>query len=376
MTGWPNDLQKLINYIDEHAVENPSLDEIAAQIGYSPSHCSEQFHKLSGITIRSYMSKRRIFSAAEFLRETDRPIMDIALECGFSSQQALSCAFRKAFGCSPRAYRMAPSEYSSNVLKEVSIVLEFRKVFDSIPELFDKYRPRYTPELFSDLIAYANITENSTVLEMGPGTGQATDPILNTGCDYNAIEIGENLAAKMVEKYGDRENFHLTVGDFITHDFEERKFDLIYSAATIQWIPEEVAFRKTFDLLKPGGVLAMMSTQGNYRTSNPELYEKIQKVYRAHFRPAIEYPHRNFKYSNAVKYGYVDYEERTFPLVRVFDAENYVNYVKTHSDHIVIPEPHRTPFFEGLYKTVKENGDRVEYNDTCILRLARKPFAE
>ncbi len=46
--------------------------------------------------------------------------------------------------------------------------MEFRKVFDTIPEQFDKYRPRYSAELFTDLI-------------------------LNTGCDYNAIELGEHL---------------------------------------------------------------------------------------------------------------------------------------------------------------------------------------
>jgi len=259
-------------------------------------------------------------------------------------------------------------------LKEVKIIVEFRKVFNSIPEQFDKYRPRYTPELFADFIAYARITPESTVLELGPGTGQATDPILDTGCAYHGIEIGENLAAKMMEKYGERENFHIVVDDFITHDFGEQRFDVIYSAATIQWIPEDIAFRKTFDLLKPGGVLAMLSVQGDYRTPNPDLFEKIQEVYRAHFRPAIEYPHRNFKYENAVQYGYLDYEERRYSLTRVLDADDYVNYVGTHSDHIVIPEPHRTPFFEGLRKTVRENGNRVEYNDICVLRLVRKPL--
>lgn len=371
--NWTYRIQKLFDYIDEHAAENPSLAEIAAQIGYSPDHCSEQFRKLSGMTIRDYMAKRRLYTAAQALRSTDDAIIDIALQSGFSSQQALTRAFQEAFGCSPRAYRLAPSAHPSPLIEEVRNVVEFRKVFDRIPEQFDKYRPRCTPELFADLIAYAGITEESKVLEMGPGTGQATEPILNTGCEYHAIEIGEHLAAKMVEKFGERENFHLTVGDFITHDFGEEKFDMIYSAATIQWIPEEVAFQKTFDLLKPGGVLAMMSVHGNYRDANPELYEKIQNVYRMHFRPAIEYPHRNFKYENAVKYGYVNYEVRSFPLVRVFNADDYVNYVGTHSDHIVIPEPHRTPFFEGLRKVVKENGDRVEFRDTCWLRLARKP---
>lgn len=66
--------------------------------------------------------------------------------------------------------------------------MEFRKVFDTIPEQFDKYRPRYSAELFADLIEYAEIGPGKSVLELGPGTGQATDPVLNTGCEYNAIE--------------------------------------------------------------------------------------------------------------------------------------------------------------------------------------------
>jgi len=80
--------------------------------------------------------------------------------------------------------------------------MEFRKIFDTIPEQFDKYRPRYSPELFTSLIEYAEIGEGKTVLELGPGTGQATDPILNTGCDYNAIELGEHLYEKMEQKCG------------------------------------------------------------------------------------------------------------------------------------------------------------------------------
>ena len=71
--------------------------------------------------------------------------------------------------------------------------MEFRRIFDTIPEQFDKYRPRYSAELFADLIAYAGISPEKSVLELGPGTGQATEPILDTGCDYHAIEIGDNF---------------------------------------------------------------------------------------------------------------------------------------------------------------------------------------
>ena len=131
--------------------------------------------------------------------------------------------------------------------------MELRRVFDTIPEQFDRFRPRYSRELFDSLIDCAGIGPGKRVLELGPGTGQATDPILATGCDYLAIELGERLAAKMREKYGRFPNFHIVNDDFITHDFGQQRFDMIYSAATIQWIPEEVAFSKTFGLLKPGG---------------------------------------------------------------------------------------------------------------------------
>ena len=54
--------------------------------------------------------------------------------------------------------------------------MEFRRIFDTIPEQFDRYRPRYSAELFSALIDYARIGPGKSVLELGPGTGQATDP--------------------------------------------------------------------------------------------------------------------------------------------------------------------------------------------------------
>ena len=87
--------------------------------------------------------------------------------------------------------------------------MEFRKIFDTIPEQFDKYRPRYCQELFDYLIGYAKLGPKKTVLEIGPGTGQATDPILGTGCDYHAIELGEHLYAKMVENTADSPIFIL-----------------------------------------------------------------------------------------------------------------------------------------------------------------------
>jgi len=251
--------------------------------------------------------------------------------------------------------------------------MEFRKVFDTIPEQFDKYRPRYSKELFDDLISYAEIGTGESVLELGPGTGQATEPVLETGCDYHAIELGEHLFQKMIEKYGHYDNFNIVNDDFITHDFGKEKYDLIYSAATIQWIPENIAFSKSFDLLRPGGILAMMLTKADYKTSNEELFNNIQKVYDEYFKPETEYKHGGFKYENAVNYGFADFEKREFYGERVFTADEYVAFCGTHCDHIVLPDSCKDKFYEGIRNAVLEAGNRIVFKDTYVMYLTRKP---
>ncbi|MBQ4185559.1 MAG: methyltransferase domain-containing protein, partial [Clostridiales bacterium] len=228
-------------------------------------------------------------------------------------------------------------------------------------------------ELFSSLIDYAKVGPGTRVLEIGPGTGQATDPILRTGCEYHAIELGEHLYRKMKEKYGDLPNFHIVNDDFITHDFGEEKYDLIYSAATIQWIPEEIAYPKILSLLKPGGVLAMMLTSSEYRSNDEVLYEKIQKLYDEFFKPDIPYTHGGFRYTAAPEYGYTDVEKREFFGKRTMNAEEYVAFSGTHCTHIVIPEPIREKFFQGLHDAVQDAGGKIVFNDTYILYLTKKP---
>ena len=252
--------------------------------------------------------------------------------------------------------------------------MEFRRIFDTIPEQFDQFRPRYSLELFEYLIQYAKIGPEMSVLEIGPGTGQATDPILQTGCDYHAIELGEHLCAMMSEKYDRFSNFHIVNDDFITYDFGQQQYDMVYSAASIQWIPEQIAFSKTFELLKPGGILAMMLTKSDYKSTNEELYEKIQRLYDQYYKPDIPYTHGGFKYDHASKYGFVDFEKRDFHGRRELNPDEYVSFCGTHCDHIVIPEPYKTPFFEGLRKVVAENGGKVVFEDTYVLYLTRKPL--
>ncbi|MDD3041068.1 class I SAM-dependent methyltransferase [Bacteroides sp.] len=252
--------------------------------------------------------------------------------------------------------------------------MEFRKIFDSIPEQFDKWRPRYCDEAFSDIIQYAKLDTDKTVLEIGPGTGQATEPILKTGSSYLAIELGEHLAEFTKNKFSSYPNFHIVNSDFETHDFGQQNFDLVYSAATIQWIPEEVGFPKVYDLLKSGGTFAMMMTRTDYKTPNEEMFAKIQDVYNKYFYPAYNYS-CSLAYSNVDKHGFVDFECRNYHKARELNADEFVLYIGTHCDHIALEEPLRTSFFDGIRNVILGMGNKILLNDNIVLYLAKKPYS-
>lgn len=105
---WNEAVQKMIDWIEENICEEPSLMQMAKHVGYSPYYCSSRFHDITGMTIKSYVSGRRLRLAALALRDTDERIIDIAVRCGYSSQETLTRAFSAAFGCTPACYRRNP----------------------------------------------------------------------------------------------------------------------------------------------------------------------------------------------------------------------------------------------------------------------------
>lgn len=253
--------------------------------------------------------------------------------------------------------------------------MDFRKVFDKIPDEFDKWRPRYCDELFADLIEYAKLSSDKTALEVGPGTGQATEPILKTGCSFLAIELGENFTDFLKKRFGPYDNFQIVNDDFETYNFGKDRFDLVYSAAAFQWIPEKIGYPKANDILKKGGTFAMFMMRPDKRpgggyTDEP-LYSKIQEVYDTYFHPTIEYT-CNLNYDARDNYGFIDLDCRYYYKTREYTAEDYVSLIGTHSDHLTLQEPYKTKFFDGIREVILNAGNRITLYDRITMYLARK----
>jgi AraC family transcriptional regulator len=98
-------IRRLIEFIEEHLADDVSLEAIAAEGGISPIYLARAFKAAVGQSPHQYVLGRRIERAKKLLRDSDLPIVEVALAAGFSSQSHLSNWFVRSVGVSPAAYR-------------------------------------------------------------------------------------------------------------------------------------------------------------------------------------------------------------------------------------------------------------------------------
>ena len=81
--SWHYAVQEMIDRIETHLTDEPTLDKLAQQCGYSKFYCSAQFRSIAGMTIKKYIAGRRLCAATLAIRDTRKRILDIAVEYGY-----------------------------------------------------------------------------------------------------------------------------------------------------------------------------------------------------------------------------------------------------------------------------------------------------
>lgn len=108
-------VKKIVDYIEKHLNEDLSLSQIAKELNYSKFHIARIFAEHTDCTIYKYIKQRRLTLAAQKLTETKKPIIEIAYEAHYSSQQAFTLAFHKLYYCTPQTYRKNGVFYPAQV---------------------------------------------------------------------------------------------------------------------------------------------------------------------------------------------------------------------------------------------------------------------
>lgn len=130
-------VKKVIDYIEKNLEKKINLDNISKNIGYSKFYLNRIFTKHTGITIYKYLRNRRLTIAAEQLVKSDKPIIQIAYEAGYDTQQSFSFAFKKAYLYSPKIYRdigiFAPKQ--GKIFMSYSYTSKYYKFITKIKEM-------------------------------------------------------------------------------------------------------------------------------------------------------------------------------------------------------------------------------------------------
>lgn len=205
-------LQPSLDFIDRHLLENPPLETIAAQAGYSLSHFYALFQASTGFTVRDYMRRRRLALAARELVTTRRRVLEIALDLGFESHEVFTRAFRALYGLAPNTYRhqrrdllrcedldgfaaqmiermprpVKPAHIAARVVERGPLCLVGMEVVTSVAENIDRgVIPQFIGQVFHSRVG--EIPERANVSEQfGLET---TDPHTDRLAHFAAFEV-------------------------------------------------------------------------------------------------------------------------------------------------------------------------------------------
>ena len=162
-----------------------------------------------------------------------------------------------------------------------------RSLFSPSARAYEDGRPGYPPELFELLRKRCALGPDRKVLEIGPGTGQATEPLLDAGATVVAVELGSEMGQLLRAKFAGRD-LDVIVGPFEDVDLPASRSDLVAAATSFHWVPAEPGLQRCGASLRVGGFLALWWNYfGDPDRADP-FHEAIQPLLHRHAPQLID----------------------------------------------------------------------------------------
>ncbi len=254
-----------------------------------------------------------------------------------------------------------------------------KNTFSNVVKDYEYARPGYPAELCRDVCAFAELGEGAEILEVGAGTGQATDLFLQCGRSLDLLEVSEEQVKFLAEKYKD--SAQVSVEKAYFEEFaSEKKYDLIYSATAFHWVKSDIGYPKAYEMLKEGGTLAVfwhMSSVTHYEEGIFQGLNQIKEKYFPGEPPGFDEEgirqvmHKRVKQIQSggcfgapkiMQYRWTD----------TYDAKRYVTLINTYSSTQSLCEDRRQQYLQELEEYIEVHGGKVEIPQRVILYLVKK----
>lgn len=232
-----------------------------------------------------------------------------------------------------------------------------RETFNEVAELYDRARPRYPASLVEELTRATDLGPDSRVLEIGPGTGQLTLPLAESGCRITAVELGDAMAQVARRRLRGFPRVDVRVADFERWELPDEPFDLVVCATAFHWIDPAVRLVKTARALRPGGHLALILTE-HVAGGTEDFFRLAQECYER-WDPATPpglrlQPASEIVFAETSQLNGSDLFETPVP-VRVtqditYTADQYIDVLLTYSGHRALDAKAR----QGLLTSLRQ----------------------
>ena len=103
--AWIEMLQKAINYMEDHLLENINYEDVADEVLMSSYEFHRTFSIMAGMTANAYIRNRRLSLSGKELMETDAKVIDVAFKYGYDTPENFTKAFTRFHGVSPKLAR-------------------------------------------------------------------------------------------------------------------------------------------------------------------------------------------------------------------------------------------------------------------------------
>jgi SAM-dependent methyltransferase len=207
--------------------------------------------------------------------------------------------------------------------------------FDQAAEIYDEIRPSYPAALFDYL--FDLLPPRPTILEVGPGTGQATRDLLRRGAVVLAIEIGPAMAARLRANLPS-DDLRVTIEDFERVDIPHRSMDALFSATAYHWLTPAAQLDRPATILKPGGVMAIVDLNQVDSPDDDGFFDAVQHVYERYGQghtgppaPGRESVDPAIRQSLSQDRRFVDVEVHSYDWNQTYTASTYRKLMLSYS---------------------------------------------
>jgi SAM-dependent methyltransferase len=259
------------------------------------------------------------------------------------------------------------------------------RVFNEVPELYDRTRPTYPDALFADLAEVTGLGRRSRVLEVGCGTGQATRSLAPLDCQVTAVEPGDGLAALARHRLAAYGNVSVESSAFEDWDDRGRRFDVLVAASSWHWVDQAVGWPKARGVLAPGGWMALLGNVVVRRSGEPDMYAETADLHERFapgdpswghppledevragsegWGPAVTDPGGLFGPASA----------RWYPNVLWFDGAGFADHLRTLSIYRKLSAGVREPLLDAIAERIRTRlDDRIPRRYLSMLRTGQR----